>query len=1206
MDCQKCGANNPDNMRFCGQCAAPLNLQCPSCGFENPFDFRFCGQCATNLSKNQSASTDDFPQSPLSPADVTSTPPYKGTYQGNSQGTSQTSTQATNQATTVSETTPPVISETKTTEYASIQTTPGAKPGNAERRQLTVLFCDMVGSSALSERIDPEELRDIMSDYRSICSDIVNRYDGYVAQYLGDGILVYFGFPHAHEDDARRAAHAALEIAHRIPQQTYPVQQSDDVQLAVRVGVHTGLVVVGGIGGGDKCSMALGETPNIAARIQGHAEQNTVVISDNTYQLLGEHFECKALGTHTLKGFSQPMTLLCVQQVRTQQDRYSGKSHLAKTKLVGRAQETDLLLERYTQARKGVGQIVLLNGEPGLGKTRLVHMLCEQTTGDQCIILECCGAPYYKNSFLFPIMDMVRRILGLNDITNDSEQLSLIEQSIAALGMNPQVVTPILAELLSVPLDNTEKYHLHNASFTPLQKKRQTLDTLVELLKTLAQQRFVLLIVEDLQWVDPSTVELLSQLVKQPGLNNIFAIFTFRNELPTPWQPRANLTQITLNRLTQKQSGSMIRQICRGKMLPLEVFTEIINKTDGIPFFVEELTHTVLRSSLLIEKEEHFELSSTMSQLGIPATLQDSLMSRLDNLGEDKKLAQLGATLGREFNHELLSAASSQDESGLCLSINRLVNAELLLQRGQPPKAQYRFQHALLREAAYHSLLKSTRQQYHQRIATLIKTKFPHIATDNPEILAHHCTEAGNYSDALNYWLAAGRYAIQRSANIEAAAHLNNGLTILKKIPATLQTNLRELALQTTLGLAVMMSKGYAAPEVEKAYARAYDLCKNISDENTVFPVLYGLWEFHVVRSDLNIASKLADELLHVAARSKVSNFSQEARRALGTTQFWKGEFSEALVNLDLPIDSESENNTSPATLVSYSQDAQVAAHANACCALWLLGKPKQAIERGQHALELAKRLSHPFSQAYALNFLGTVSQLCGDHVLTGQYADAQIALSETYGFSFWAATGRMLKAWADSSNHPPEVTCETFQQALNDYKRSGNRLARPYFQAVLVDLYKNAGQLENAQQVIEASLRESASTGEGIFTAELLRLKGELALGQNMPDYVTAETLFIHADAQACKQHADALSLRASTSLTRLLSTVANDDSISFIPQTPLLESRNRLQILLEKFPEDKPCTDIIEAQRVLSALHKPITNKTLKNNKINKQTPA
>jgi predicted ATPase/class 3 adenylate cyclase len=1112
MHCDKCGFENPEGMRFCGQCAAPLKLVCPSCGFANPPGFGFCGQCATPLGKATEPGTEQKSVSAQEPA-----------------------------------------------------------AQEAERRQLTVLFCDIVGSSAISEQLDPEELRDIMRDYRETCSEIIHRHSGYVAQYLGDGILVYFGYPHAHEDDAQRAARAALELTQQIPRLIYRVQQGDDIQLAVRVGVHTGLVVIGEIGGGDKRTLALGETPNIAARIQDYADSNSVVISEVTHRLLGERFDCASLGEHQLKGFTHPLELFKVEQLRQPQNRSTAtRSTQRQPPLIGREQESELLLERLEQARKGVGQMVLLSGEPGLGKTRMVQMLCDKVAQHSCIVLECAGSTYYQNSFLFPIMAMLRRALGLNETANPDDNLARIEQTVATLGMDANNTVPILAELLSVPVNGRYPTKLES---TPQQKKQQTLDTLVRVLQTMAQQRFVLLVVEDLQWVDPSTLELLGLLANQPGLTNIFALLTFRNEFSPPWPPRVNLTQITLNRLTRQQSGSMIRQLCKGKTLPMEVFAELINKTDGIPFFVEELTNTVLRSKLLVEQAEHYELNSPMAQLGIPTTLQDSLMSRLDSLGEDKELAQLSAILGREFGHELLSVVSSRDENSLRSGLDRLINAELFFQRGQPPKAWYSFRHALLREAAYQSLLKRTRQQYHQRIAGLLQEHFPHTVADNPELLAHHSTEGGDFETALQYWLAAGHHAIQRSANLEAIAHLNNGLSLLEQLPDAAEWRATELALQTALGLAVMMSKGYAAPEVERAYARARSLCHDMDDIHAVFPVLCGLWEYYIVRADLDSALALARELHQLALQAEDNNLAIEAQRVLGTTQFWQGHLMEALQQLASQDHLAHDGNKAAPllTLASYCQDARVAALSNAGCVLWLLGQPDQALDRAHQALDLAKRLAHPFSQAYALHFLSTVHQLRGDRQATAQYAEAQIALSETYGFAFWAATGRMLLAWARADDIPPENTLADFQQALDDYEASGNQLARSYFLALFAELHQQADQIDAALAITDKALQETTVTHEGFFVAELLRLKGELTLAAG--DSQNAEILLSAALDQAQQQGAKSLSLRVAISLARLWQ---NQGNIAMIPA--LLKEQ------LNEMGEGNKTADVMLAQRLLA----------------------
>lgn len=1128
MHCDKCGFDNPAGMRFCGQCATPLNQPCPSCGFVNPFDFEYCGQCATRLR--------DTPKS-----------------------------------------------------TAAAHTDPQRNQQQAERRQLTVLFCDMVGSSALSERIDPEELRDILRDYRATCREIVESYGGYIAQYLGDGILVYFGFPHAHEDDARRAAHAALEITQRIPQHHYR-HQDEEIRLAVRVGVHTGLVVVGEIGGGDKRSLALGETPNIAARIQDHAASDTVVISQVTRELIGEKFVCSTLGNHLLKGFSQALELFHLVSKQQHPGSRFPTRHPGQAALVGREQESELILERLGQAQKGVGQIVLLGGEPGLGKTRMVQMVCEEQATAPCFLLECSGAPYYRNSFLHPVIEMIRQLMALNEANDDRQRLRQLEKGIAALGMEVATVVPILAELLSIPSNSQGDTTTVSTPSTPQQKKQQIIDTLLAIVRNMAQQRFILLIVEDLQWIDASTLELISAFIKQPGLGNIFALFTFRSEFTPPWKPHANLTWVTLNRLTRQQSGSMIRHLCQGKTLPLEVFSDIVNKTDGIPLYIEELTNTVLRSRILIEKDDHFELSKPLSQVGIPTTLQDSLMARLDNLGQDKELAQLSATLGREFGHELLSAACSQNETTLQQSLNRLINAELFFQRGQPPKAQYRFRHALLREAAYHSLLKRTRQQYHQQIATLIKEQFPDICSENPEILAHHCTEAGNHDEALQYWLAAGRYAVQRSANLEAIAHLQRGLDSIEQMADNPQRRMHELALQTTLGLAVIMSKGFAATQVKLAYERAHDLCQDIADTPSVFPILNGLWEFHIVRADLARAEEISHELQRLAQQFRTSEFRLEAQRALGTTYFWQGKLSAAIDLLEIKSDELNDDILPYSSLVSYSQDTRVAAFSNYGCVLWLLGYPDQAIQQAEQSLSLAKRLAHPFSQAYALHFLGTLSQLCGDREKTLHYADAQIALSGTYGFPFWVATGKMLKAWAQADTQPAELCCSNFSAALEEYKHSGNRLAHSYFHALLAELYLQDQQLDKAEDIVEQALQEVGISGEEFFSAELLRIRAEIELARTIPNIKEALAYFEQGRKQAAAQESRSLLLRLLTGLTRMQ--YAPTTASHCQQHMAAINPHAGLQTCIGQFKQGHETADLATAREILAHANQAITS--------------
>lgn len=1128
MQCEQCGFENPKGMRFCGQCATPLNRLCPNCGSNNPPNFEFCGQCAYSLMNVQSTNN-------VHPAKVS-------------------------------------------------QQTSGKE--DAERRQLTVLFCDIVNSSALSANIDPEDLRDIMRDYRATCSEVVARYDGHVAQHLGDGILVYFGYPHAHEDDARRAVYTALEIIERIQQFNFAVENSKDIQLAVRVGIHTGLVVIGEIGGGDKRALALGETPNIAARIQDHASTNTLIISAATHKLIGEGFDSDSIGDISLKGFSQTLELFQIIKVRDQHNRLTAARTLSRTKLVGRDQETSLLLEKLEQARKGVGQVVLLNGEPGLGKTRMVQMICENTPEDQCTLLECAGTPYYQNSFLHPIIEMVSRAIGVDDNISDTDNLSHIEKTVATLGMNSDVAVPALADLLSIPvslpLENNSSLVKES---TPQQKKRLIMDILVETLQSMARQRFVLLIVEDLQWLDPSTLELLSQLVSQSGLTDIFALFTYRSEFHPPWQNQANLTTITLNHLTQQQSGKLIRQLSRRKTLPVDVFSEIIKKTDGIPYFIEELTNTVLRSNILIEKETHYELSKPMKELGIPSSLQDSLMSKLDSLGKNKGLAQLSSVLGREFGYELLSALTARNTKSLQTSLNQLINAELFFQRGKPPNSQYSFRHALLRETAYQSLLKRTRQKYHQRVASLLKDNFPGTLSENPELMAYHCTEAGDYIEAVNYWLEAGQRAIKRSANLEAVALLTNGLMIIDKLPDTNHRQAIELELHTSLGLAVTMCKGYAAPEVEKSYARAKELCDNIDDVNAIFPVLCGLWEFYIVRAEHDTAHNIAAQLKKMANQSKSSEFTYETKRIMGTSYFWRGQLNDALQHFSLNEKPAHEGYQSNKKQMPHCQDARVATLANASCTLWLLGYPDQALARAQQALNLAKRLAHPFSQAYALQFLATVHQLRGDRQSVNQYAEAQIILSNTYGFPFWKAIGTMMHTWANKNEDSAIDSCSNFQKSLEEYEASGNKLARSYFLSLLVDLQRDAGLFDSAIKTIDTALHETEKTGEKYFTAELLRIKGELiSTTENKGTFLGAESFFNKAQEYALRQNSKSLSLRIAMN-------ILNHRKKQNTSQDEIEDAISALKTCLNNIREGRNTADLTTAQKFIDNFSTKLT---------------
>jgi class 3 adenylate cyclase/tetratricopeptide (TPR) repeat protein len=698
-------------------------------------------------------------------------------------------------------------------------------PLEAERRQLTVLFCDLVDSTVLASQLDPEDWREVVRAYQETCAKVIARFEGYIAQYLGDGLLVYFGYPLAHEDDAQRAVRAGLGMVEALGQLNSRLQQERGVELAVRLGIHTGLVVVGDVGGeGRQEQLALGETPNLAARLQGVAAPNTLVISATTFQLLGGFFACQPLGTPPLKGQAQPLAVYRVLYESMARSRLEAAGSAGLTPLVGREQDIELLRERWAQVKDGFGQVVLLSGEAGIGKSRLVQVLKEHVASEsQAWLTPCQCSPYYQNTALYPMIDLLERVaLRFEREDSPEQKLRKLEGFLIQYGLLLAEAVPLFSTLLSLPLGA----HYTSLNLPPAQQKQQTLHALLTILLRIAAQQPVLFVVEDLHWVDPSTLEFLSLLVDQGPTARILALFTFRPDFSPPWTGRAHLTQVTLNRLPRRQAAEMTDRVAHGKTLPAEVVEQVVAKTDGVPLFVEELTKMVLESGLLQEREERYELTGPLPPLAIPATLHDSLMARLDRLATVKSLAQLGATLGREFSYELLQAVASWDEATLRRGLQQLVAAEFLYQQGLPPQATYVFKHALSQDAAYQSLLRSTRQQHHQHIAQVLEARSTEICATQPELLAHHYTEASLGEKAVAYWQRAGQRALQRSANPEAVQHLTKGLKLLSTLPESLARALQELDLQLALGPALIAIKGYAAPEVEQTYARAWTLCR--------------------------------------------------------------------------------------------------------------------------------------------------------------------------------------------------------------------------------------------------------------------------------------------------------------------------------------------------------------------------------------------
>jgi class 3 adenylate cyclase/tetratricopeptide (TPR) repeat protein len=884
-------------------------------------------------------------------------------------------------------------------------------PAEAERRQLTVLFCDLVDSTRLASQVDPEELRQMVQAYQATCAKVIARFEGHIAQYLGDGLLVYFGYPLAHEDDAQRAVRAGLGILEAMGQLHPSLGQGWEVPLAVRLGIHTGLVVVGEVGEGARQEqLALGETPNVAARLQGLAAPNTLVISAATFQLLGGFFACQPLGAPPLKGLAQPLAVYRVLYESMARSRLEAAGSTGWTPLVGRGQEIGLLRERWTQVKEGVGQVVLLSGEAGIGKSRLVQVLKEHVAAEpQAWLTPCQCSPYYQNTALYPMIDLLERVaLRFEREESPPQKLSKLEGFVVQYGLPLAATVPLLAALLSLPLP--ADYAPLNVS--PEQQKQQTLHALLTILLRIAVQQPVLFVMEDLHWVDPSTLELLSLLVDQGPTGRILALFTFRPDFSSPWTGRSHLTQVTVHRLPRLQAMEVIRQVAHRKTLPAEVVEQIVARTDGVPLFVEELTKMVLESGLLQEREERYELTGPLPPLAIPATLHDSLMARLDRLATVKALAQLGATLGREFAYDLLQAVSPWDEATVRRGLHQLVEAEFLYQQGLPPQATYVFKHALIQEAAYQSLLRSTRQQYHQRIAQVLVERFPDTVETQPELLAHHYTEAGLKEQAVVYWQRAGQHASDRSAHLEAISHLTTGIELLKSLPETPAHTQHALTLYTALGAALVIAKGQGASEVEHAYIQAHALCQQVGETPELFPVLYGLYRFYLGRLQLHTAREIGETLLRLAQRAEDPVLAVLAHYALGMTWLCFGALPAARLHLEEAI-ARYTPDLRRALVSRTGLDPGINCRIHAAALLWLLGYPEQALARLHEALALAHEQPHPYSLAGARCWAAYVYQFRWDVPAVHEQAEAAVALAIEQGFPFWAAAGTILRGWA-------------------------------------------------------------------------------------------------------------------------------------------------------------------------------------------------
>ena len=1043
---------------------------------------------------------------------------------------------------------------------------------NAERRQLTVMFCDLVGSTPLSEQLDPEDLREVVRAYQQMCAEMVERFDGYVAQLLGDAVLVYFGWPQAHEDDAQRAVRTGLGMLKAMQTLNNRLEQDKGIRLAIRVGIHTGLVVMGQMGGsGRQEQLALGDTPNLASRLQALAEPDTVLISADTYRLVEGFFMVDALGPQALKGVALPVQVYHVVQESGAQSRLEIARSRGLTPLVGRESEVTLLLERWNQTKDGRGQLILLSGEAGIGKSRLVQVLKDHLTDEPHTRLECRSFPYYQNTALYPITDFLQRDLQWQQDDTPEQRLEKLERELSQYRLVVEESVPLFATLLSLPIPEN-RYPSLNLS--PQRQRQKTLETIVAILLELAERHPVLFVLEDLHWTDPTTLELINLLIDQIPTAPMLVLLTCRPHFQPAWHHRSYITEMTLNHLSHAQVEQLVTCIANGKTLPTEVLTQIVEKTDGVPLFVEEITKALLESGQLKAVDGHYALTGPFSTFTIPATLQDSLMARLDRLVTAKAVAQYAAVIGRQFSYELLQMVSQVDKAMLQHELGRLIEAELLYQRGLPPQATYTFKHALIRDAAYQSLLRSTRQHYHQRIAQVLSMQFPEVVETQPELLAHHYTEAGQHEVAISYWQRAGQCALQRWAYVEAIAHLRQGLALLTTLPETPARCQQELDLQVALGLALVATKGNAAPDAERTYARARELCQEIGNTRQLFPVLRGLLLYYQARGQTQTAYRLGEQLLSLAQSQPEPAPLLLAHFMLGMVLFLRGESAAAHTHHTqaLAVYNPQEHRT---LALRYGLDLGVLARSYLAWELWQLGYPDQAMHHSQAALTLAQEVSHPQTLVYSLVWRAILHQHRCEAPAAYEQAEAATTLATEQGFAYWLARGTVLHGWALAMQGQAEQGIAEMRQGLTADLATEAKVMQPYYLGLLAEAYGEGGHPEEGLPLLAEALAVMDNTELRYYGAELYRLKGTLLLRQAVPDASQAEACFHQALDVARAQQARSLELRAAMSLARL-----------WQQQDKYQDARDLIAPVYDWFTEGFDTVDLQEAKALLKAL--------------------
>ena len=1041
----------------------------------------------------------------------------------------------------------------------------------AERRQVTVMFSDLVGSTALSARMDPEDLREVISAYQKCAAETVGRFGGFVAKYMGDGVLVYFGYPQAHEDDAERAVRAGLELIAAVTALKSPVS------LQTRVGIATGLVVVGDlIGSGEAQERGIvGETPNLAARLQGVADPNMVVIAEGTRKLLGNLFELEDLGAKDLKGIAGPVRAWAALRASSAEGRFEALHATGLTALVGREEELELLLRRWAKAKSDEGQVVLLSGEAGIGKSRLTAALLERLATEPHTRLRYFCSPQHTDSALYPIMSQMERAAGLTYDDTTQAKLDKLDALLGQTSTSKQDAA-LFAEMLSLPNDG--RYSA--LDLTPPQRRQKTLEALSAQMEALARLNPVLMICEDAHWTDPTSLEAFGRAVDRVRTLRALLIVTFRPEFEPPWIGRPHVTSLTLNRLAQRDIDAMIDRVVGNKQLPANIRRDIIERTDGIPLFVEEMTKAVLEAEGAGAAEGAVSVVPSPA-LAVPASLHASLMARLDRLGPAKEVAQIGSAIGREFSHALLAAVVRKPEAELGSALDRLIAAGLLFRQGVPPHASYLFKHALVQDAAYGTLLREPRRALHARIAETLERQFGEIAENQPELLARHCTEAGLIEKAAALWGKAGQRSLARSALVEAAEQLARALTQIAALPGTPALRREQIKLQVALITPLIHVKGYAAPETKAAMERARLLIEQtealgepVEDPLLLFSVLYGFWVANYVAFNGDFVRELAAQFLALAEKQGATVPLMIGHRLMGTSLMSTGDIAAGRAHYDQALALYDPAEHRPLA-TRFGQDVGVAILCYRSRALWLLGYPEAARRDAEHALEHAREIGQAGTLMYALGHLPLTYILSGNNAAANAHANQVLALADEKGALLWKAIGMSNQGWVLALSGGASEAVQMMTSGLSQYRSTGATVWMPWNLSLLARAYAELGQFDDAWRCIGEAMTTVKTSKERAWEAEVNRIAGEISLKSPEPDTAKAQAHFERALAVARAQQAKSWELRAAMSMARLWRDQGKRD-----------EARDLLAPVYGWFTEGFDTLDLKEAKALLDEL--------------------